>query len=79
MQSAQAAVGDLLVNSLASNLAVAIVAGVTMENVWQLMNALQVITMIPMLAISVPPQFTAFCQMMLEFASHNILPESWSL
>jgi hypothetical protein len=55
MQSAQAAVGSVLVNSLASNLAVAIVAGVSMENVWQLMNALQIITMIPMLAISVPP------------------------
>ena len=50
-----------------------------MSNVWQIMNTLQVVTMIPMLAISVPPQFTSFCQILLEFANLNILPDSLSL
>ena len=35
--------------------------------------------MIPMLAIAVPPQFTNFCQIMLEFATLSILPDSLSL
>ena len=70
---------SVLVGSVASNLALCVICGVSMSNVFQLLNTIQVISMIPLLKIPVPPQFINFCQLINEFANLEILPEEVSI
>ncbi|TNV87401.1 hypothetical protein FGO68_gene9307 [Halteria grandinella] len=79
LEKAQQSMNNLLVSSLGANLALCIVCGISMNNLLQLMNILQIITMIPLMRVSTPPQFVSFCQIVQDFANVNVLPETYSL
>ena len=63
---------------MGSNLVVCIILGVSLNNVWQLMNTIQLLTLIPLLKLPIPPQFLSLCESILDFSNLDILPEEIS-
>ena len=64
---------------MGSNLAVCLILGVSLNNVWQLMNTIQLLTLIPLLKIPIPPQFLSLCYSILDFSNLDLLPEEASI
>jgi hypothetical protein len=67
------------VASLASNLAVCLILGVSLNNVWQLMNTIQLLTLIPLFKLPIPPQFLSLCDSIVSFSNLDLLPEEMSI
>ncbi len=79
LQGIQGAIGGSLVASLGSNLAVGLILGVSLSNVWQLMNTIQLLTLIPLFKLPIPPQFLSLCDSIMDFSNLDLLPEEVSI
>jgi hypothetical protein len=67
------------VASLGSNLAVCLLLGVSLNNVWQLMNTIQLLTLIPLFKLPIPPQFLSLCDSIMDFSNLDLLSEEVSI
>jgi hypothetical protein len=67
------------VASLGSNLAVCLILGVSLNNVWQLMNTIQLLTLIPLFKLPIPPQFLSLCDSIMDFSNLDLIPEELSI
>lgn len=61
--------------ALGANFILSLLLGVSMSNMWQIMNILQVITILPVLRVPLPPSFISLCQTLLKLSQLDILPE----
>ena len=64
---------------MGSNLAVCLILGVSLKNVWQLMNTIQLLTLIPLFKLPIPPQFLSLCDSIMDFSNLDLLPEELSI
>jgi hypothetical protein len=79
IKQAQEKASTALVASLSANFALCTASGVSMAKVFQIINNLQLITIMPLVKVSTPPQFISFCQTLQDFANVNIIPEEFSV
>ncbi|CDW83359.1 UNKNOWN [Stylonychia lemnae] len=64
-----------ITGSVTINLILSIVLGVSMKNLWMLMNTLQILVMIPLLWLSLPANLTIMCKALIDIANLNFIPK----
>ncbi|CDW80617.1 UNKNOWN [Stylonychia lemnae] len=76
---ALAAMADVASSSITGsttiNLILSIVLGVSMKNLWMLLNTLQILVMIPLLWLSLPANITIMCKALIDIANLNFIPK----
>lgn len=69
----------MLTGSIGMNFIICLLFGASMSNMWQLLNILQIITMLPLLNIPFSPSFILLSQTLSSLAQFDIFPEFLSL
>jgi hypothetical protein len=65
-----------LTGSLVTNILLAGVLGLAMKQIWALINTLQILTHIPLLAIALPANLAMCLQALSDVSNLNIIPKS---
>ena len=69
----------MITGSIGMNFIICLLFGASMSNMWQLMNILQIITMLPLLNLPFAPSFLLLSETLQSLAEFDIFPESLSL
>ena len=63
--------------SVGLNVALALVLGMSLKQLWMLMNTLQIITHMPLLNFTFPSNFILFTDTLKSISNMDILPENY--
>ncbi len=65
---------NFLLSSLAMNFFLSLAAGVTMKQMWALINTLQILTHMTLLGPNMPQNLVMFLQFLMDLSNLNVFP-----
>ncbi len=77
MEKAFAIIDTSLSGGVVANVFIAVAFGASMKRMWSLLNTLQIITHIPLLAISIPSNLQVCLGTIISVSSLSIIPKEW--
>eukprot|EP00347_Sterkiella_histriomuscorum_P006656 403351936 len=69
--------GNAITGTITSNIALSIILGFSLKNLWMLMNTLQIIVNIPLLSLNLPQNIVILCKQLIDIANLNLLPKEY--
>ncbi len=70
-------VDNTLTGGVVANAFIAVAFGASMSRMWSLLNTLQIITHVPLLAIKAPQNLEYCVSMIISIANLSIIPKAW--
>ena len=73
--SASDAASTMLTSSMSANFAITLILGFSLNNLWILINTLQVMVHLPLLAIQMPSNALYMLQALVSISNMDIIPK----
>eukprot|EP00347_Sterkiella_histriomuscorum_P007330 403349364 len=75
LASTVTSLGNSMTGSFAANIILSVVLGVSLKNLWTLMNTLQLLVYLPLMSISLPFNVLLMCQALIDVVNFNVIPK----
>lgn len=70
-------VDTTLTGGVVANTFIAVAMGASMKRMWSLLNTLQIVTHIPLLALTLPANLKVCLNTIIQISSLSIIPKEW--
>eukprot|EP00347_Sterkiella_histriomuscorum_P014977 403358784 len=75
LQSLSGSAGSSMTGTITANLALSVVMGLSLKQLWMLMNTLQIIVNLPMLQVSIPSNVVMLTSSLKDISNLNLIPK----